>query len=230
MNRYQIIIADDHPIIRKGIKKILDEDPDLEVVGEAGDGQEVLELLEKAQPDLILLDIQMPRMDGLEAAQEIKARYPQVKLLIITMHKQSAYLRQAGEIGVDGFVVKDDVDRVLLAAIDAIRSGKTFISPLLADLNADVTARKRAQRALLQSEMRYRSLVDLSPVAILVHSEGEIVFVNQAGVALFGAAAPEDLLGQRFMDYIHTRARRREPRRRRRRPPTSSRRGGRALL
>jgi two-component system cell cycle sensor histidine kinase/response regulator CckA len=203
LNPYQIIIADDHPIIRKGIKKILEEDPDLKVVGEAGDGQEVLELLEKARPDLILLDIQMPRMDGLEAAQEIKARYPQVKLLVITMHKQSAYLRQAQEIGVDGFVVKDDVDRVLLAAVDAIRSGKNFISPLLVDPIANVTARKRVQRALLQSEMRYRSLVDLSPVAILVHTEGEIVFVNQAGAALFGAAIPEDLLGQRFLDFIH---------------------------
>lgn len=203
MNRYQIIIADDHPIIRKGIKKIIDEDPDLEVVGEAGDGQEVLELLEKAPPDIVLPDIQMPRMDGLETAYEIKARYPQVKVLIITMHKQSAYLRQAQEIGVAGFVVKDDVDRVLLAAIDAIRSGNNFISPLLADLNTNVTARKQAQRALLQSEMRYSSLVDLAPIAILVHIEGEIVFVNQAGVALFGAAVPEDLLGQQLMDFIH---------------------------
>lgn len=203
MSPYRIIIADDHPVIRKGIKKILDEDPDLEVIGEAGDGQEALEFLEKAQPELILLDIQMPRMDGLEAAHEIKVHFPQVKVLILTMHKQDALLRRAQEIGVDGFVLKEDVDLVLLAAIEAIRDGKTFVSPLLVDMNANVTARKRAQRALFQSEMRYRSLVDLSPDAILVHADGEIVFVNQAAASLFGAATSDDLLGQRLLDRIH---------------------------
>ena len=203
MSLYQIILADDHPIIRQGIRRILAEDPDLEVIGEAADGQEALELLEKAPPDLMLLDIQMPRMGGLAAAREIKAHYPDVKVLIITMHKHEAYLRQAREIGVDGFVVKDEVDQVLLAAIEAIRAGQNFTSPLLEDLNSDLTARKRAQRDLLQTEMRYRSLVDLSPDAILVYTQEEIVFVNPAAVSLFGAATPEDILGQRLLDRIH---------------------------
>jgi two-component system, cell cycle sensor histidine kinase and response regulator CckA len=206
MEAYRIILADDHPIIRQGIKKLLGENPDLEVVGEAADGQEVLELLSQTQPDLILLDIQMPRLGGLEAAHAVKQRYPQMKVLILTMHKEDSYLSVAQEIGVDGFVLKDDIDQVLLDAISALRTGETFTSPLLEALPAEAEVRK-TQRALFQSEMRYRSLVDLSPDAILVHDEGEIVFVNPAAVALFGAAAPGDLLGRPLVDFIHPEAR-----------------------
>lgn len=206
MEAYRIILADDHPIIRQGIKKLLGENPDLEVVGEAADGQEVLDLLSQTQPNLILLDIQMPRLGGLEAAHAIKQRYPQMKVLILSMHREDSYLSVAQEIGVDGFVLKDDVDRVLLDAITALRTGETFISPLLQALPANADARK-TQRALFQSEMRYRSLVDLSPDAILVHAQGEIVFVNPAAVALFGAAAPDDLLGRPLADFIHPEAR-----------------------
>jgi PAS domain S-box-containing protein len=202
MKPYRLILADDHPIIRQGIKKILAENTDLEVIGEAADGQEALELLEKTQPDLILLDVQMPRLSGLEAAREIKRRYPQVKVLLLTMHKEEAYLRQAQEIGVDGFVLKEDVDLVLLSAIEALCAGKTFISPLLQATDCEADARK-AQRALLQSEMRYSSLVDLSPDAILVQAQGKIVFANQAATSLFGAATPDDLLGQPLLDRIH---------------------------
>jgi two-component system, NarL family, response regulator NreC len=131
MRPCRIVLADDHPIIRQGIKKILGENPDLEVIGEAGDGQEALELLEKTQPDLILLDIQMPRLSGLEAAHKIKRRYPQVKILILTMHTEDVYLNQAQAIGVEGFMLEEDVDLVLLYAIEALCAGKTFISPLL---------------------------------------------------------------------------------------------------
>ena len=99
METYRIILADDHPIVRQGIKNLLSENPYLEVIGEAADGHEVMELLNKSQPNLILLDIEMPRLGGLKAAYEIKKRYPQVKLLILTMHKEDSYLSVAQGIG-----------------------------------------------------------------------------------------------------------------------------------
>jgi two-component system, NarL family, response regulator NreC len=131
MGPYRIILADDHTLVRQGIKKILAENPGLEVIGEAADGQEALELLEKSPPDLAILDVQMPRMGGLEAAKRIKECFPEVKIVMLTMHKENAYFDQAQEIGIEGYVLKEDADLVLLAAIDAIRSGQTFISPLV---------------------------------------------------------------------------------------------------
>jgi DNA-binding NarL/FixJ family response regulator len=139
---YRIILADDHPIVRQGIKDLLSENPALKVIAEAADGHEVMELLSKTQPNLILLDIEMPHLGGLKTAHQIKKHYPRVKVLILTMHREDAYLSVARDIGVEGFVLKHDVDEVLLDAIEVVRQGGTFISPLLQSQAADVDAGK----------------------------------------------------------------------------------------
>jgi DNA-binding NarL/FixJ family response regulator len=131
MKHCRIILTDDHIMVRQGIKRILGENPELEVIGEAGDGREALELLEKGRADLVILDVQMPRMGGMEAAQKIKERWPEVKVMVLTMHREKEYLEIALEIGVEGFVLKEDVDLVLLSAIEALCTGKTFVSPLM---------------------------------------------------------------------------------------------------
>jgi DNA-binding NarL/FixJ family response regulator len=129
---YGIVLADDHVLFRRGIKKIIEEMDGLEVVGEANDGLELLELLKEKDPDLVILDISMPNLRGLEAAREIKGLYPQVKVLLLTMHKEKKFLKQGLEAGVDGFLVKQDADTELLQAIQSIRRGEKFYSPLLA--------------------------------------------------------------------------------------------------
>jgi CheY-like chemotaxis protein len=133
MKPCRILLADDHLLVRQGIKRILAEDPDLEVIGEAADGREALKLLEELQPDLVILDIQMPRMGGMEAARRIKKSRPELKVLMLTMHKENEYLRQAREIGVEGFMLKEDVDLALLGAIAAICRGETFVSSLVSN-------------------------------------------------------------------------------------------------
>jgi DNA-binding NarL/FixJ family response regulator len=133
MKSCRILLADDHLLVRQGIKRILAEDPDLEVIGEAADGREALKLLEELQPDLVILDIQMPRMGGMEAARRIKKSRPELKVLMLTMHKENEYLRQAREIGVEGFMLKEDVDLALLGAIAAICRGETFVSSLVSN-------------------------------------------------------------------------------------------------
>ena len=131
MAPYNIVLADDHIWVRQGIKKIILEDGEMRVVGEAGDGLELLEILQEITPDLVILDISMPRLMGLAAAEQIKKLYPDIKVLILTMHRSKEYLHRALAVGVDGYLLKEDADVALLAAIEALRRGQTFISPLL---------------------------------------------------------------------------------------------------
>jgi DNA-binding NarL/FixJ family response regulator len=131
MTPYNIVLADDHIWVRQGIKKIILEDADMRVVGEAGDGIELLEVLEKITPDLVILDISMPRLKGLAAAAKIKQLYPDVKILILSMHRGREYLHQAMATGVNGYLLKEEADLALFAAIEMVRQDQTFVSPLM---------------------------------------------------------------------------------------------------
>jgi DNA-binding NarL/FixJ family response regulator len=128
---YKIVLADDHRLVRQGIRRIIEADGDIKVIGEAGDGVELLELLEKIHPDLVICDIAMPRLRGLEAAQRVKNVYPDIKVIILSMHRSREYLHRAMSAGVDGYVLKEDADTSLYAAIQEVRHGKTYFSPLL---------------------------------------------------------------------------------------------------
>jgi DNA-binding NarL/FixJ family response regulator len=131
MARYTIMLVDDHVLVRKGLKRLIEEDPELWVVDEAGDGLELLEILEKSTPDMVIIDINMPRLRGTEATKFIKALYPEVKVLILTMHKSKELLYQLMNNGADGYLLKDDADETLHSAIQTIRHGEKFISPLI---------------------------------------------------------------------------------------------------
>ena len=131
MSAYRVVLADDHVMVRQGVKRILKEIPDLEVVGEVGNGLELLELLKKDRPDLILLDISMPHLQGIEATKKIKARCPEIKILLLTMHKNKEYLYHAIAAGAEGYLLKEDADTELLSAIATIRQGGSYISSLM---------------------------------------------------------------------------------------------------
>jgi DNA-binding NarL/FixJ family response regulator len=137
MEPIRIVLADDHILVRQGLRRILEEMADLEVIGEAGDGLELLKLLEKITPQMILLDISMPNLRGMEAIHEIKALHPETKILILTMHKDKEYLYQAVSAGANGYLLKEDADSELSTAIETIRRGKIYISPLLSKDLAD---------------------------------------------------------------------------------------------
>ena len=131
MEPYTIILADDHVLFCEGLKRIIGEFSDLKVVGVANDGLQLLSLLKESTPDLVILDISMPNMKGIEATREIKATYPDVKVLILTMHKDMDYLYHAISAGADGYLLKENSDTELFSAIDTIRRGKSYISSLL---------------------------------------------------------------------------------------------------
>ena len=133
MGSYPIVLADDHVMFRQGLKRILEERSDLEVVGEVDCGLELLKLLEKLVPDLVILDISMPNLRGLEAIHEIKMDYPKLKILVLTMHKDQEYLYQAITAGAEGYLLKEDADSELFSAIDRVRQGKIYVSPNLSE-------------------------------------------------------------------------------------------------
>lgn len=128
MATYRIILADDHVIFRQGMKRLIDGEPGLEVVGEASDGNALFRCLQDGDPDMAILDISMPGMGGIGITREIRQQYPRVKVLILTMHKNSEYLYAALATGAHGYLLKEDSDIELFKAIKTIRKDKTYIT------------------------------------------------------------------------------------------------------
>jgi len=121
-------------MVRQGLRRIIEEDPDLQVIHEADDGVELLKLLADNTPDVVILDISMPRLEGLEAAEMIMQRYPGIKIIILTMHRELHYFSRAQEIGVHGYLLKEEADTDLNLAIKTILQGTTYTSPLIAEI------------------------------------------------------------------------------------------------
>lgn len=162
---YSILLADDHTMFRRGVRRIIQSISDTEVVGEASDGFELLELLKKTVPHLVIMDISMPNLRGLEATREIKIINPAVKVLILTMHKDKEYLYHAFSAGAEGYLLKEDADSELVSAIDTLRRGGTYISPLLSTQLADLFMQKSRPTAEQLS----------SPGELLTTREREII-------------------------------------------------------
>ena len=127
----KIMIADDHSLIREGLKNLLELEGDIEVVAEAEDGMQCLDKLEYISPDVLLLDINMPKKNGLEVLRVLKDRKSKVKVLVLTVHNETEYLMKAVDIGIDGYVLKDSESSELKKAIFAIVDGETYIQPSL---------------------------------------------------------------------------------------------------
>jgi DNA-binding NarL/FixJ family response regulator len=128
---YEILLVDDHPLVRQEIRAIIAEKSELAVVGELQDGLELLNCLNHRLPHLVILDISMPLLGGIEATRLIKSSHPEIKVLILTLHNRREYVDQARSAGAEGYLLKDEVVKELLPAIEALRQGGTYLSPLL---------------------------------------------------------------------------------------------------
>jgi DNA-binding NarL/FixJ family response regulator len=131
--KYRIVIAEDHTILREGLRALLSSSPDFEIVGEAEDGREAIRCVEKLKPHLILTDLSMPRMNGMDAIREIKRRSRETKVLVLTVHKTEEYILATLQAGADGYLLKDSTHAELLAAVKHVLSGKHYISPGISD-------------------------------------------------------------------------------------------------
>ena len=128
----RLLIADDHVLVREGIRTLLTSEPDLKIIGEAVDGREALELCRELCPDLVLMDVRMPKMDGLEATRAIKEERPQTSVLVVTNHQNPEYLLEAVRAGAAGYVLKEATKHELLEAVRKVLSGESPLNQMLA--------------------------------------------------------------------------------------------------
>jgi DNA-binding NarL/FixJ family response regulator len=144
----KIVIAEDQTLVRQGLRSLLESEKNIKVVAEAGDGIETIRHVEKYNPDLVLLDLAMPKMSGLSALKDIKNRHPETKILVLTFHSSEEYILEAFESGADGYCLKKDSHAELLAAIKNILSGKSFISPAISSkvLEGYLEGRKKLKK------------------------------------------------------------------------------------
>ena len=129
MENLRIVLAEDHTILREGLRALLSANPNFEIIGEAQNGREAVRCVEKLEPDLLLMDLSMPRMSGMDAIREIKRRYPEVKIIALTVHKTEEYLLTTLKAGADGYVLKDATHEELVMAIKNVMRGKSYLSP-----------------------------------------------------------------------------------------------------
>ena len=135
--RRKIVIAEDHTILRAGLRALLSGQNGLEVIGEAGDGREAIRKVDTLQPDLLLIDLSMPKLNGIDAIREIKSQHPKIKIIVLTVHKSEEYIIAALQAGANGYMLKDASQNELLLAIDYVINGKTFLSPSISDKVVD---------------------------------------------------------------------------------------------
>jgi DNA-binding NarL/FixJ family response regulator len=201
-----MIIADDHTMFREGLKRILMERKDIEVIGEVGCGLELLKLLNQMTPDMILLDISMPNLRGIEATREIRTIQPNVKVLILTMHDNKEYLHQTITAGADGYLLKDDANKDLFSAIERIRDGKNYISPRLSEeLTTDWAKIRKGEIAPPESEpltLREREVLKLIAEGKSSKEIADLLFISPRTAERHRANMMEKLNLKKTADLI----------------------------
>ncbi len=143
----RIVIAEDYRILREGLRALLSSHPDIEIVGEAEDGQDAIRRVEKLKPDLALMDLSMPKMSGMDAIKEIRKRSPLTRILVLTVHKEEEYILEAFRAGANGYVLKDASQTELGMAVRSVLDGKQYVSPGISDklIEGYLEGRKRAK-------------------------------------------------------------------------------------
>jgi two-component system, NarL family, response regulator NreC len=200
-DRIRILLVDDHTLMRAGLRVLLGQEPDLAVVGEAATGEEAIERVAEVQPDLVLMDLSMPGIGGLEATRRITAAHPAVRVLIVTVHAEEEYLLPVLEAGGSGYVMKQSADSELLGAIRTVAGGDVFLYP-------------SGTRLLAQGFRAPRTVPAVDPLSLLSEREAEVLRLTangytatEIGDRLEISPKTVDTYRQRFMEKLELRHR-----------------------
>ena len=169
MPKLRIVLGDDHTLVRQGVRKILEGRTDWTVVAEAGDGREAVRQTLQFEPDVAVLDIGMPLLNGIEAARQITRKAPGVHVLIVSMHSDEAYITQALQAGAKGYLLKDSADTDLIRAVEDVAAGRSFLSPVVARVMLDDYVRQLAGRGIVD---RYEALSEREREIFQLVAEG----------------------------------------------------------
>ena len=165
----KILLADDHTIVRQGLARLLEDQTDLRVVGEATDGRMALEKATELKPDIVIMDIAMPLMNGIEAAKRIRKQLPETKILILSMYSHEHYIHQLLETGISGYLLKDSSGRDIISAIKAAMKGETFLSP---SISKKVVESYLSPQKSSSMEERYKQLSNREREVFQLIAEG----------------------------------------------------------
>ncbi|HUE00417.1 MAG TPA: response regulator transcription factor [Bryobacteraceae bacterium] len=169
MTPVRIVLADDHTVMRNGLKLLLERQPHLQVVGEAADGRQAVALSESANPDVVIMDIGMPNLNGIEAARQIVNRNPRTAIAILSMHSDESYVIRALKAGARAYLLKDSAEADLLAAVRALTEGKSFFSPAISKILVEDYMRQLESRG---AEDTYELLTNREREILQLLAEG----------------------------------------------------------
>ena len=204
MEKLRILLADDHAVVRAGLRMIIGNQPDMEVVGEAADGREAIQQAERLRPDVVVLDLTMPGLGGLQALGVIREKAPGAKILVLTMHDDEGYLRQVLGAGGSGYVVKKAADMELLAAIRAVKRGEVYIHSSLTKPLVEGILDRRLEREAGASD-RFEDLSEREKEVLHLLARG---YTNQQiADALFLSVKTIETYRARLMEKLELRTR-----------------------
>jgi DNA-binding NarL/FixJ family response regulator len=199
MRPYSIVLADDHAMFREGIRRIIERMENAVVSAEFNDGLELLAGLKNDCPDLIILDISMPNLRGLEAIREIKKLYPKVKVLVLTMHRKKEFIHRALADGADGFLLKEDPSAELIRAVQTVQKGEKYLSPLISDALVSLTLAEAETDVLTRRE---REVLKLLAEGKKAQDIGEMLFISVNTVRRYRANIMEKLNINNMADLV----------------------------
>jgi DNA-binding NarL/FixJ family response regulator len=197
MNPIRVLIAEDHTIVRQGLARLLSDQPRLNVVGEATNGQKAVAMTESLKPDILIMDIAMPKMNGVEASKKIRKLMPKIKILILSMYSHEHYIHELMDVGVSGYLLKDSSGRDIIKAINEVMKNKRFLSPVISKImeESDQISRKGMSR-----EARFKQLTNREREVFQLIAEGhstrdiaEMLFVSASTIKTHRAKIMEKL-------------------------------------